>query len=55
MFKRICNRLCKKVETSEDFMEKLEVQHKREKKDMKLKEKLLNDNLEYLESITIII
>ena len=54
MFKRICNRLCKKVET-DDFMEKLEVQHKREKKDMKLKEKLLNDNLEYLESITIII
>ena len=51
---KICKRWCKKEEKSpfQDFIDQLETRHKEEKKEMKLKEKLLNDPLE---SITIIV
>jgi hypothetical protein len=48
-----CKRWCKKEKSPfQEFVDQLETQHQIEKKDMKLKEKLLNDQLE---SITIIV
>ena len=55
--KRWCSwsRKQESIDVHNTFMDTLEKQHKKDNKIMKLKEKLLNEKLDYLESITIII